>query len=427
MKRGLVVVVVAAALALAGSARANGRFPASNAMVFDPSDPSVVYARVTFGLLRSRDAGRTWRLTCERAVGYSSQEDPTYVVTPKGTIVAGLSEGLRVSTDHGCSFRTVDTAGAKSFVDVTMRPDGVIYALSSRFDRTSDAGASLFRNEVWISKDDGATFAPIGAAIDPKLLAESLEVSASDASRVYVSAVDGAELPRRGALLVSTDGGKTFTRREIPAEPHEIAPFIAAVDPAAPATVWVRTAGPPDKDTHLLVTRDAGKAWTVLVTAKGPLHGFARSAAGDLYAGGPGAGLFVGAAGAAPTKRSDLAVQCLGVAGDTLWACSHEASGFFLGTSGDRGGRFDARLHIGDIQGLLECPGSDIGTTCAAEWAELARTIGRAPDDAPADAGAKPAVTAPPPPPGLPLKGPLLAALVVAAIAGGFLLARRKR
>lgn len=427
MRWGVTSAVLAAALAASIGARANGRFPASNAMVFDPSDPSVVYARVTFGLLRSTDAGRTWRLTCERAIGYSSQEDPTYVVTPKGTIVAGLSEGLRVSTDRGCSFRTVDTGGAKSFVDVTMRPDGAVYALSSRFDRTSDAGASLFRNEVWISKDDGATFTPIGSAIDPRLLTESLEVSASDPSRVYVSAVDGAELPRRGVLLVSSDGGKTFARREIPSEPHEIAPFIAAVDPAAPGTVWVRTAGPPDKDTHLLVTRDAGKAWTVLVTAKGPLHGFARSAAGDLYAGGPSAGLFVGAAGASPTKRSELAVQCLGVAGDTLWGCSHEASGFFLGTSTDRGGRFEARLHIGDIQGLLECPGSDIATTCAAEWAELSRTIGRAPADAPADAGPTTAVTAPPPPPGPSLRGPLLAALVVAAIAGGVLLARKKR
>ena len=82
-RRPLALSVSTAALFAASSlvapdAHANGRFPASNAVFFSPKDPDTQFVRVTFGLLGTRDAGKHWGWVCERAIGFSGLEDPTY-------------------------------------------------------------------------------------------------------------------------------------------------------------------------------------------------------------------------------------------------------------------------------------------------------------------------------------------------------------
>jgi len=372
----------------AGSARtahANGRFPASNAIVPSPNDASTLYVRVTFGLLATRDRARTWSWICERAIGFSGLEDPSYVVTKSGAIVAGLFEGLRVSRDGGCTWETValgagDAAVAAKpvFVDLTLRSDGAVVALSSAYDRHGDAGV-LYASRVWLSTDDARTFVPVGAPLDPTVLAESIEVAPSDPSRVYVSAVRGDEMPRQGVLLVSSDGGKRWGERTIPPEGRELAPFIAAVDPTAPDRVYVRTSASPENPTRLLVTRDAGRTFDKLLTASGPLFGFALSADGKtIHAGGPDDGLFIGRADGGPLARTTaLRVQCLGRTAEELWACSSEASGFVAGASREGGPTFEPRLHLRDIRGPLSCPeGSSVAKECVADWPKMRGSLG---------------------------------------------------
>src|SRR4051794_38067835 len=127
MPRRFAIAVFAFALLAARSGQANGRFPASNAVVFAPADDDAVFVRVTFGLLVSRDKARSWRWICERAIGFSGLEDPSYVVTKSGAIVAGLFDGIRVSRDGGCSWEVVST-DARVFVDLTTSADGAILA-----------------------------------------------------------------------------------------------------------------------------------------------------------------------------------------------------------------------------------------------------------------------------------------------------------
>lgn len=45
---------------LAADARANGRFPQSNAIFFAPNDSDLVLLRTTFGEVISHDRGKTW-------------------------------------------------------------------------------------------------------------------------------------------------------------------------------------------------------------------------------------------------------------------------------------------------------------------------------------------------------------------------------
>ena len=384
------VAFAALALVLLGApgVRANGRFPASSGVVFAPGDDASIFVRVTFGLLVSRDNGTSWRWICERAIGFSGPEDPSYVVTKSGAIVAGMFDGLRVSRDGGCTWQPLRTEAAV-FVDLTMRSDGALLALASSYDRHTDAG-SLYKTQLFISTDDARSFAPVGPRLDETLLAESVEVAPSDPRRIYVSAVRGADSVRKGAMLVSLDGGLKWIERALYLAPKELGPYIAAVDATRPDRVYVRTSASPESPTRLLVSDDAAKTYRNLLDAKGPLLGFALAPDGNsLHVGGPEDGLLTGALDGTPlTQAAKLKVQCLTRQGNALWACSNEASGFVAGTSADAGPVFAARLHLGDIAGPLECAkGSSVAKECETDWRKLRSDLGL--DDAPVDAGAR--------------------------------------
>lgn len=373
----LAAAAAGASLGIAPDARANGRFPASNGVVFSPGNEDVVLVRATFGLLVTKDRGRSWSWICERAIGFSGPEDPSYVVTRSGAIVAGLFDGLRVSRDGGCSWEPVKT-DATVFVDVTSRADGAVIALASSYDRHGDGG-SLYKTQLWISKDDARSFAPLGPRFDPSLLAETVEVAPGDPSRIYVSAVRGADATREGVLLVSRDAGSHWTEHPAKLGEKELAPFIAAVDPKRADRVYVRTSASPENPTRLLVTDDAGKSYRTLLGAKGALLGFALAPDGaTVHAGGPDDGLFTGAADARElSPMSKLKVQCLARAGEVLWACSSEASGFVVGTSPAGAAWFEPRLHLRDIAGLLACgAGTAVAKECGVDWRKLRTDLG---------------------------------------------------
>ncbi|MBL8611026.1 MAG: hypothetical protein JNL38_27030, partial [Myxococcales bacterium] len=97
MKRLSLAVLLGVVLTSAFSSRpaaANGRFPRAQTILAAPgSDGTVLYLRATFGLLVSRDAGKTWRWVCEEAMGFSGTWDPPVAVTKGGRIWVGLEKG----------------------------------------------------------------------------------------------------------------------------------------------------------------------------------------------------------------------------------------------------------------------------------------------------------------------------------------------
>ena len=427
MLRFVSALVLAAVLLASGEASANGRFPASNAVVFSPADEHTVMVRVTFGLLVSHDDAKSWKWVCERAIGFSGLEDPTYVVTKSGAIVAGLFDGLRISRDGGCSWDRV-AVDARVFTDLTTRSDGAIIALSSSYDRHSDAG-SLYKSQLYISTDDAHTFTPLGARLDDALLGETVDVAPSDPKRIYISAVRGVDGTRKGVVLVSTDSGAHWTERPFELAPKELAPFIAAIDPKRADRVFIRTSALPASPTRLLLTDDAGKAYRKLLDAKGPLQGFALGEDGaTLHVGGPDDGLLGGTIEPAAFKQeSALKVQCLARNGSTLWACSNEASGFIAGS----GSPLTARLHLADIGGPLACPADSLVTKeCANDFVKLRNDLGL--DDVPKGAGARDAGPIPTKElevnhPDSVTHSPLVWIVAIAVLVGGVLFARSRR
>ena len=62
-------------------AHANGRFPAANQVVFDPTRSEHLLLTTTFGLVETWDAGKTFSWTCESAFGLMGESDAMLAIT----------------------------------------------------------------------------------------------------------------------------------------------------------------------------------------------------------------------------------------------------------------------------------------------------------------------------------------------------------
>jgi len=357
-------------MAAAPEAHANGRFPESNAIFFAPNDAEYVLLRTTFGQILSHDRGKTWDWVCEQSVGLAGVEDPMYSITPDNTVIASTFQGLAVSRDGSCNFGFVGNALEDLvFIDLTSRPrtPGPVVAFASSYDGQDDAGAIFFKSRLFETTDEGKTFAPLGPALDPTLLGETVDVTASDPDRIYVSAQRSPDKDRTAALLTSRDHGKTWTESPIALASGERAAFIAAVDPRNADRIYVRTSSSSNAPSRLLLSDDAGKTFRTIFTAQGPLAGFALAKDGTkVWVGGVRDGLHVASTtDFAFAQRSKVEVSCLALAADGLWTCSSEKSGFVVGLSKDEGATFEKKLRFCEIRGPLACaPGSTTHTQC---------------------------------------------------------------
>jgi hypothetical protein len=366
-----------------GAAQANGRFPQAQAIESVPgSDGSTLFLRATFGILISRDAGKSWRWICERALGYDGAWDPPIAVTRDGRLWIGLERGL-VSTIDGCTIDTDAALTGEQIKDLTVDVAGdTVWALTGAPDK---------RGAIWrrSAKADGGTWERMGLlpeGINPM----TIEVAPSRPSRVYVTGQPYGTI--RGWLWRSDDGGKTIAgaKNELA---HDGPFFIAAVDPKDPNRVLLRhlhTTG-----STVVVTPDAGKTFKEVLSMDSAMFGFAKSADGLTYFAGSGLpehGLYRSTDRGEHFERvSNHGVLCLHDApGGRLFVCENPAT---LGAPGialsiDRGTTVSAIATFGDVKGPVLCDtdagrASDAGGgLCADAWPEMRAAV------LPRDAGA---------------------------------------
>jgi photosystem II stability/assembly factor-like uncharacterized protein len=374
----------------AAPAVANGRFPQSNQIVFSPTNPDLIVLRTTYGILPSRDHGKTWQFLCEDAlgVGPSTLADPSIGLTQNNALLAGVALGLDVSADTGCNWNCIaGPLAGQSIVDLAVRPDTPTsaVAITGTYVTVPDSGQEQTYSQVFETNDDGMTWAPLGIPIDPTVVVETVDVAKTEPNRLYVSGVRGYGSARKAVLFMSKDKGATWTEVDLPGAHFDPAIedsiFIGAVDPTNADRVYLRSSAQPmGGQSRLTVvnfadggsptftgvhTFDAGMAFLGLT---GQMLGLAVSEDGSkIYIGSVEDGLWsADTSNLAFHKVSSIEVQCLATRGSELWACSAAVSGFVAGVSTDGGNTFTSKLPlVGTLTGPIACaPNPSGGAAC---------------------------------------------------------------
>ena len=377
--RGALVIaaVVSSRSTIARSARANGRFPAAQAIESVPGRPSTLFLRATFGLLVSHDAGRSWRWICERALGYEGQWDPPIAATGDGRLWVGLEDGMTATSD-GCGVEAVPELAGETVRDLTVDPGGErVWAIT---------GAPGKRAHVW-RRLPGKRFERLAALEDLDPL--TIEVAPSRLERIYVSGrPHGAG---RGRLLRSDDGGATFTR----AAETEGRPFIGAVDRDDADRLVVRHLRA--EATDLLLSRDGGRTFTSVLTVASAMLGFARTPDGTSWFAGSGLpehGLFRSSdRGERFEPIAPVGVLCLHAVPGALLACENALTvgAPAIGISRDDGRTLTHLARFADVEGPVACAAPDAAAAlCAPAWSETRATFAAAPAPPPPAAAPPP-------------------------------------
>jgi MYXO-CTERM domain-containing protein len=382
-------------IAAAPRASANGRFPCSNEIVFSSSNDDLVVLRATFGFLPSYDYGTTWSWLCEDALGLppTSNEDPSLALSPNDSLIAGVSLGLLVSPDKGCTWNRQGGPLQGQHIedlDTHAAAPAAVLAITSTYEPDAGAeGGPGYVQHIFTSPDDGATWS-IAGTIDPSAIVTSVAVAPTDAQRIYVSAYRGDGATRTASIFTSLTGGSTWDPEQpIPLDPTmETAAYVAAIDPQNEDLVYIRSEaaleGAPScassvavGSSRLFVSSDGVQTppHPVFSLPEDEMLGFALSPDGSkVYLGGPRTGLYVASSADlqfanVPQVEPDggtrtIHVLCLATHGADLWACSDEPSGFVAGVSQDDGVTFTPRLHLLGIQGAVSCPAGTTSSMC---------------------------------------------------------------
>ena len=296
------------------------------------------------------------------------------------SILAGIHEGLAISSDQGCTWG----AGLPDpVIDLVVRRNDphTALALTATFAGIGDAGENLFLTRVVVTHDDGATWTQQGVSLDPEIQAETIDVAQSDPNRIYIggarrqTTADGGQ-GVVGIVLSSTDLGATYVQSTIALNPANFenlgAAYVSAVDPNHPNRLYVRVGeGFIDR---LLVSDDGAATFRTVYQGVGGLLGFALSGDGSkVFVGGPRDGLLVAPAsvdaGAGPvfTLQSKPLLSCLSWVNGALYACMGEPQNSFLqelGVSNDDGATFATKFPLACLSGPLACAENPIQTAC---------------------------------------------------------------
>jgi hypothetical protein len=357
MKRPL---VLAALLLAAPAARANGRFPSAQQVVFGAgAQRDRVTFRVTFGLLVSDDGARTFRWLCEEAM-FSPEApgpavDPAVEIDDRGRTLFGYGGGVRWWSPDACGVRVLPDLAAREVMDLAITPDhGTVYGVETT------PGA---RQWVLRASTSDLAFARQGEGV-AGLRLSTVEVAPTDPLRLYVTGLD--DTTRAPVVLRSDDGGRTLSPLAIPPALLGDDVFVAAVDPTDRDRLWLRT----NTGLGSTLLRVNGSRAEVVGRTDDAMLGFARSADGrTVWYGSVAGGLHRSDDGGESFARvNDLSVFCLAVHDGALWSCGDWLRGpFALGRSTDGGARFEPVLRFEDIAGPVACAGEG-AASCDPRW-----------------------------------------------------------
>jgi photosystem II stability/assembly factor-like uncharacterized protein len=353
--------------------RAHGVPAAVGQIAFDPRDPAHVVVRATWGLLMTRDGGRSWTWQCAAAVPFDGmREEPTIAVVPSGAVLAATFEGLVRTDPSGCRWYAPATAPRDAYVtDLALDPsaEGVVWCIESPGTRP---------DAIYRSDDEGNSWSRI-AAPHERALTDRIRIAPSRPARLYTSGViprTDTE-PRRGVVLRSDDRGASWTLLPVALLEGERTVFLLGIDPTDADRLLVRAVrGPTDaRPERILRSEDGGLTWASVLEI-GSVGGFAMSEDGrTVWVGNRLGGLFRSRDGGRTFELLDpaLRVRCLAYRPGELWVCADGfAHEFAIAVSRDAGDTLEPLWSFADVENDLGCPAeTPVGTICPAYWADL--------------------------------------------------------
>ncbi len=342
---------------------ANGAFPDSLGILLPSDQPQRIVAATNFGLVVSSDAGRSWQLICEAAIG----RFPTLYQqgrAPQSRLLAVTASGLAWSGDGGCSWAKAsgpfdDTDVTDAFADPS---DGAHVLLLAARAPTDTGRSALFE-----SHDAAKSFGPPLYSAAEGLLLTGVEIARSDPKTVYLSMYDGQLQPY---LAHSADAGKTWTRTMLAKNLNAWVLRILAVDPQHPEIVYLRSSTS-TADELVRYDQHTGQA-TRLLSLPSRMTAFLQRSNGTLLVGMFGARGFVSHDGGKSFADWPNVPHLRGLgerAGKLYAVADNTLDGYAVAESTDEGASWRPLLNFDDLHALASCP--KLAATCSSALSML--------------------------------------------------------
>lgn len=355
VRRGIEAALAALAIAAPAPARADGAFPAGEAVLVPADRPQEIILATNFGLVLSDDAGLTWSWSCERddnAFAILYQRGPV----PRRRLFAVAGVHVITSDDASCTWQVAGgLLAAQTVTDVFPDPTNA--------DRVLAVGIAGGIHAVFESADGGTTFGATLYQASGGDTINGVETARSDPRIVYVALMSPERSPK---LARTADGGATWIVNDLTADLGMGLVRIIAVDPVDPNRVLLRWTSV-DGSEAIGVTRDGGATATKPLSISNAFTSFARMPDGALIVSGMAfLGQGLGTAPALWVSHDDGAtfqenravpgVLALGQRDGILYAAADNfADGFALGASSDEGVTWQPVVRFDQITSIMPC------------------------------------------------------------------------
>ncbi len=200
---------------------------------FNPANPNEVYASTCWGPLRSIDGGATWQHAQAGLNLLYAQSIIADSQTP-GRVLLGTEDGIYLSTN-----------GAKTWARTDSPPATALRLVQGSIDPNILLAGTQGRG-AWISRDAGDTWTQVDAgSAKANLYAATLDPNNADQMAVGGWGV---------GVRVSVDGGVTWEDRSIGLPVKNV--FVLSFDPDVVGRLWVSTF-----EEGFFFSDDQGKTW----------------------------------------------------------------------------------------------------------------------------------------------------------------------
>lgn len=359
----------------AGVARAHDA-PLIQRIVWRP-EKSDVMLQTNRGLVFGDPASKRWRLLCNEALHIPSSERPGLAYLPSGRIVVGTSSGVQRSDDDGCTWQsTFPSLLVPALAQDPLQP-ARIYVATFPIGMASDniSGDSALR----VSDDGGESFSDLLLLPDNDFV-NGLAVAPSEPKRVFASGGVYRPAGREFYIARSDDAGATWQRFSVELEADDFDLRVLAVSPVDPDVVLAKIAPgePLNTPERVLISRNGGETFTQVASVL-TLRDAAFSADGATVWLAGKDGLLRSHDGGNSFAPAGAAVElsCAIEHDGVLHACGHydglmtDGTRNGVGRSSDQGDSYEPWMTFQDVQEQVTCDASSPTTaTCARPWAD---------------------------------------------------------